>query len=105
MVSAVSCMQDSKSGCGVGVYSPVTTQLVSYRVGPNGSTARQHCSYFAPIITAKVKPHTEFSYDVYIAVGQIDDLRHWFEKVAATIDRGKLQVQRSIVSNGAIIEE
>lgn len=96
--------QDSRSGYGVGVYSPVATQLVGYRVGPDGSGAKQHCSYFAPIITAQVKPNTEISYDAYIAVGQIDQLRHWFGQVAATVDHGRLEVQRKIMAAVADVE-
>lgn len=90
--------QDSRTGYGVGVYSPVATQLVGYRIGPDGSGAKQHCSYFAPIITAQVKPQTEISYDVYLAVGHIDSLRHWFGQIAAIIDHSRLEVQRKVVS-------
>jgi hypothetical protein len=86
---------DTKSGFGVGVYTPIAEQLVAYRVGSENSTARSDCSYFAPLITSAIQPQSEFSYDTYIAVGRVDEMRQWFAALAATTEP-TLAVQRRI---------
>jgi hypothetical protein len=86
---------DTKSGFGVGVYTPIAEQLVAYRVGGENSTARRDCSYFAPLITSAIQPQSEFSYDTYIAVGRVDEMRQWFAALAATTEPA-LAVQRRI---------
>jgi hypothetical protein len=86
---------DTKSGFGVGVYTPVAEQLVAYRVGGENSTARSDCSYFAPLVTSAIQPQSEFSYDTYIAVGRVDEMRQWFAALAATTEPA-LAVQRRI---------
>ncbi|WIA08855.1 hypothetical protein OEZ85_008276 [Tetradesmus obliquus] len=86
---------DTKSGFGVGVYTPVAEQLVAYRVGGENSSARSDCSYFAPLVTAAIQPQSEFSYDTYIAVGRVDEMRQWFAALAAATEPA-LAVQRRI---------
>jgi hypothetical protein len=86
---------DTKSGFGVGVYTPIAEQLVAYRVGGENSTARSDCSYLAPLVTSAIQPQSEFSYDTYIAVGRVDEMRQWFAALAATTEPA-LAVQRRI---------
>lgn len=86
---------DTKSGFGVGVYTPVAEQLVAYRVGGENSSARSDCSYFAPLVTAAIQPQSEFSYDTYIAIGRVDEMRQWFAALAAATEPA-LAVQRRI---------
>jgi hypothetical protein len=76
---------DQATGFGVGVYSPVSDQLVAYRIGPEGSTARSDVSYMAPLVTARIQPNTEFSYDVYLAAGRVDEMRGWFADIAGSM--------------------
>lgn len=73
---------DDATGYGLGVFSPTAEQLVAYRVGPEGSSARSDCSYMAPIVTAAIKPGMRFSYDYYIAIGRLDQIRRWFAEIA-----------------------
>eukprot|EP00775_Hariotina_reticulata_P008538 gene8538-8720_t len=73
---------DDATGYGLGVFSPTADQLVAYRVGPEGSSARSDCSYMAPIVTAAIKPGMRFSYDYYIAIGRLDQIRRWFADIA-----------------------
>ncbi|KAF6259300.1 hypothetical protein COO60DRAFT_1024205 [Scenedesmus sp. NREL 46B-D3] len=86
---------DTKSGYGVGIYTPIAEQVVAYRVGGENSTAHSDCSYLAPLITSAIQPHSEFSYDTYIAVGRVDEMRQWFAALAATTEPA-LAVQRRI---------
>lgn len=86
---------DAKSGFGLGLYTPIADQLVAYRIGPEGSTAPHDCSYFAPLVTDAIKPDSEFSYDSYIAVGRVDEMRKWFADIAATV-QPNLSAQRWI---------
>lgn len=76
---------DEGTGFGVGVYTPVSTQLVAYRVGPEKSEKRNDVSYLAPLVTANIQPHTQFSYDAYIAVGHVDEMRKWFSNIASKV--------------------
>jgi hypothetical protein len=79
---------DQSSGFGLGVFSPTSDQLVAYRVGPEGSAARSDTSYFAPLVTAHIQPNTEAAYDVYVAVGRVDEMRAAFAEVAARLAGG-----------------
>lgn len=87
---------DTKSGFGVGIYTPIAEQLVAYRVGPENSTARSDCSYMAPLVTSAIEPNSEFSYDTYIAVGRVDEMRQWFAALAAT-EQPVLTAQRRLM--------
>eukprot|EP00879_Flechtneria_rotunda_P021643 GHRR01022812.1.p1 GENE.GHRR01022812.1~~GHRR01022812.1.p1 ORF type:complete len:360 (+),score=95.99 GHRR01022812.1:1339-2418(+) len=86
---------DIASGFGVGVYTSVATELVAYRIGLDNSTAQSDCSYLAPLVTATIVPNTEFSYNAYLAVGRVDEMRQWFATIAATV-RPDLSAQRRI---------
>jgi hypothetical protein len=86
---------DAATGFGVGVYNPYATDLVAYRIGPDNSNAKSDCSYFAPLVTAAIQPDTDFTYDVYITVGRVDDMRKRFKAIAATV-QPNLALQRRI---------
>lgn len=71
------------SGWGVGVYTPGTEELTTYRYegdGMQGATGSS-CSYFAPIRIFSVEPGMVFKYDIYITIGQIDEIRERFRKI------------------------
>lgn len=76
---------DQESGFGLGVYTPVASQLVAYRIGPEKSAAPNDVSYMAPLVTANIQPNTEIAYDAYIAVGRVDEMRGWFKEIAARV--------------------
>jgi hypothetical protein len=76
---------DQASSFGLGVYTPVATQLVAYRIGAENSTKRSDVSYMAPLVTANVLPDTEFSYEAYLAIGRVDEIRAWFAEIAARV--------------------
>jgi hypothetical protein len=65
---------------GIGVFFPGTSELTTYRFegdgteGPTGSA----CSYFAPIRTFAVTPGLDFSYDVHLTLGTVDEIRQRF---------------------------
>eukprot|EP00775_Hariotina_reticulata_P005646 gene5646-5885_t len=84
---------DAATGIGIGVYNPYATDLVAYRIGPDNSGAKSDCSYFAPLVTAAIQPDTDFTYDVYITVGGLDDMRKRFKAIAATV-QPNLALQR-----------
>lgn len=71
------------SDWGIGIYTPGTEELTTYRfegdgkTGPKGSA----CSYFAPILRFNVKPKLVFTYDLYITIGNIDQIRDRFNKI------------------------
>lgn len=68
------------NGWGIGVYTPGTAEMTTYRFkgdgkqGPQGSA----CSYFAPLRTFAVIPGMRFEYDVYITIGTTDEIRGRF---------------------------
>jgi len=68
-------------GWGMGVYFPGSTRLTCYRfegeAGPEGSG----CSYFAPIRTMAIEPGFAFSYEVYLTIGTITQMRGRFDKL------------------------
>jgi hypothetical protein len=74
---------------GIGVFFPGTSQLTTYRFkgdgkeGPRGSA----CSYFAPIRTFAVTPGMNFTYDVYLTLGTVEEIRQRF----AEINRAKVE--------------
>lgn len=86
---------DAETGFGLGIYNPIADQLTAYRVGPENSTAPHHCSYLALLITESIQPDTVVSYDAYIALGRVDEMRKWFAEVAATLDQAQRHVSRS----------
>lgn len=71
-------------GKGLGVYSPASDMCVLYRYGsgPGGSDAPS-CSYFAPVKTMAITAGMNFSYDVYITYGTVEEIRARFKAVKA----------------------
>jgi hypothetical protein len=68
---------------GLGVYVPGQTRITTYRhpgkPGPTGGG----CSYFAPVSTMTITNRFDFSYDVYITIGTVDEIRGRFAAVRA----------------------
>jgi hypothetical protein len=66
---------------GVGVFTPGTPDITAYRYkgapGPEGSG----CSYFAPVRTLAVAGPVEIVYDVYLTIGDVDDIRKRFYEI------------------------
>lgn len=71
-------------GWGIGVYFPGTTEMTVYRHPGESGPLGGGCSYFAPIRTFSVYSGMVFQYDVYLTIGQIEDMRQIFN----TIRRG-----------------
>lgn len=76
---------DEATSFGVGIYSPIATQLVAYRIGPDNSAKRSDVSYLAPLVTAHIQPNTVFEYDAYITVGHVDEIRTRFGELASKV--------------------
>ena len=74
---------DPKTGAGIGVFTPVSSGLVAYRVGPDGSTRVSDTSYFALTTRFSIQPATQFAYQTYVAVGRLADIRRTFARIAA----------------------
>ena len=67
---------------GIGVYTPATTRMSAYLVqvqsaGPTGPS----CSYFSPHDYMVINPGFTCSYDVYITIGSLDEIRETFYKI------------------------
>jgi hypothetical protein len=79
------------TGWGVGVYSPLSDVVTAYRVGPdpqgNKAPPSSDVSYFAPTVKFPLTPGQTYSYDVYVAVGSIGDLRAHFARIAERTGR------------------
>lgn len=71
------------TGWGIGVFTPGTTELTTYRFegdgksGPEGSA----CSYFAPLRKLSITPGFVFEYDVYLTIGDTPAIRERFYRV------------------------
>jgi hypothetical protein len=70
---------------GVGAYVPIADHLTCYRY----QAGKSSCSYFAPLIEMAITPGVEFKYDLYLTVGNIEDIRATFHKIAAEPGAGK----------------
>jgi len=71
-------------GYGIGVYSPSTTLATYYRTGsgPSGPT-KASCSYFAPLGVFGLTPSMTKTYDVYMTVGTVSEIRSRFQAIHA----------------------
>ena len=68
-----------EKGYGIGVYSPIATECTLYRFGegPGGPTSGS-CSYFAPLVRLAITRGMVYSYDVYLTIGSLDEIRDRF---------------------------
>jgi hypothetical protein len=68
---------------GLGVFVPGVREITCYRhpgeAGPKGGG----CSYFAPIRTLAITNGFTFDYDVYLAIGEVNDMRTRFQQLRA----------------------
>jgi hypothetical protein len=84
---------DPKTNRGVGVYSPQSNKFNAYRVGPDvgqsGSKPESDTSYVALIATYAIKPSLETSFDAYLAVGTVDEIRQKFTQLSSTVQKQK----------------
>ena len=68
---------------GIGIYTPSTTDFTTYRAlgdgttGPTGSA----CSYVAPLRTFALTNGLKVEYDVYLTIGNLDEIKTRFEKL------------------------
>ncbi len=69
---------------GIGCFTPHADELTCYRYGSDPSLPSS-CSYFAPIRTLAVKPGGQFTYQVWISIGSIDQIRARFSRIARTL--------------------
>lgn len=73
---------DAKGSWGIGVYTPATTRMSAYLVqvqnaGPTGPS----CSYFSPHDYMVINPGFKCSYDVYVTIGSLKEIRETFYKI------------------------
>jgi hypothetical protein len=68
---------------GIGVYVPGTNIMTTYRhngdlvTGPYGGA----CSYLAPVRKFSIKPGFVFTYDVYLIIDKLTEIREAFYKI------------------------
>lgn len=66
-------------GWGIGVYTPGTELSTTYRFGSGpGGPMSGACSYFAPIKVFAVTQGLAYSYDVYMTIGTVEEIRAAF---------------------------
>ena len=71
-----------KNDWGIGVYTPGTAQITYYTFGHGpGGAVKSSCSYFAPIRTLAITKDLELTYDVYLTIGTVDEIRSRFTKL------------------------
>ena len=67
---------------GLGVYTPGTQQITYYTFGHGpGGAGKSSCSYFAPIRTLALTGEMELSYEVYLTIGTVEQIRSRFTKI------------------------
>lgn len=71
------------SGWGIGFYIPIAEEITAYRFDANqeNGSASAACSYFAPIKKFSVSKLTNFEYDVYITIGNKEQIRFRFYNI------------------------
>lgn len=71
------------TGWGIGVFTPGTIALTTYRFEGDGKTGPEGsaCSYFAPIREFSITPGFVFEYDVYLTIGNINEIRERFYQI------------------------
>lgn len=70
-----------KDNFGVGAYVPIASKITCYRFSAGRTSKQGACSYFAPIIDLAITPGTVFAYDLYLTLGQPDEMRDTFKKI------------------------
>jgi hypothetical protein len=80
-----------RNDLGIGLFVPKADEATYYRF-PANRAAKQPgdaswCSYVAPIRTLAVTPMFEYSYDVWITMGSVTEIRARFKKIAAELDK------------------
>lgn len=78
-----------KTDFGLGALVPSATRLTCYRYDAGNTSAQGACSYFAPLTNFAITPGLRFDYDVYLAVGSLDQIR------AALGQAGPGRIQRA----------
>ena len=73
---------------GMGAYVPVANSITCYRYVVKDN-ADASCSYFAPLTEFAITPGTVFEYDLYLAVGKIDEIRAAFVKLHEAREKEK----------------
>jgi hypothetical protein len=73
----------NKDYFGVGVHFPYTESFVYYRVYDESQPYEANCSYLAPVQTRELQPHSTSTYDMYLSVGWLDDIRKQIYSVHA----------------------
>ncbi len=72
-----------EDGWGIGVYTPGTPELTTYRHPGEPGPLGGGCSYAAPIRTLAVTPGLALEYDVYLTIGTVDEIRQRFAGIRA----------------------
>jgi len=73
---------------GIGIFFPGTTEVTCYRYNGDGKTgpAGSACSYFAPVRTLAITPGSGLSYQVFLTVGNTEEIRQRFRAIRARAD-------------------
>lgn len=76
-------------GYGIGVYTPGTFPITAYQYGKGASTGSNgdDCSYFAPLREFAITKGMVVEYDVYVTIGQLNDIRCRFYRINTSLCR------------------
>ncbi len=67
---------------GIGVYTPNSKFCTLYRFGTGpGGPESGSCSYFAPLVSMAIKKGMTYSYDVYLTIGTVRQIRNRFYQI------------------------
>lgn len=68
---------------GIGVYIPGTNHMTTYRHDGNFVSGERGgaCSYFAPVRKFAIMPNMVFTYDVYLTIDEVKNIRNAFSKI------------------------
>lgn len=69
------------SGRGVGIFTPGTSRMTCFYIPGPGGPDGSGCSYLAPIRTMAITNGLQFEYDVYMTIGQTDEMRETFRRL------------------------
>jgi hypothetical protein len=73
---------------GLGVYVPGADRATFYRFGTDAG-GKDACSYVAPLKTFAIEPGLEWSYEAWLALGTVDQLRERFDILHKGIVSGR----------------
>lgn len=69
-------------GRGVGIFTPGTKEWTAYRFKGDEKVVGSECSYVAPYRTLALTPGLTVKYDAYLTIGNLEEIRERFRRIA-----------------------